>query len=216
MRPTTKFRSKKEFVYETIRERILSGELAPETRLIIDDLSADLGVSPIPVREALQQLQSEGLVSIEPYVGARVAEMRKESIEEIFALLEATEVISSRSACTRLTSEELVQIETLVHAMDATVDEPERWSEQNVELHRLICEVARMPLVNAMMQQVVDHWNRLRRLYLTQVFSGRIQDAQRDHWILLDALRTRDPNKVEQVVQEHNRRALAGYLKHLG
>ncbi|MEM7126918.1 MAG: GntR family transcriptional regulator [Chloroflexota bacterium] len=215
MRPTTTFRSKKEFVYETIRERILSGELEPETRLIIDELSSDLGVSPIPVREALQQLQSEGLVTIEPYVGARVAEMHKESIEEIFALLEATEVISGRAACSRLTDDDLAQIESLLHAMDATVNDVERWSEQNVELHQLFCEKANMPLVGALMQQVVDYWNRLRRLYLEQVFSRRIRDAQRDHWILLEALRTRDPDKVEKVVQEHNRQALAGYLRHL-
>lgn len=215
MRATKSFRSKKEFVYETIREMILSGELAPETRLIIDDLSSDLGVSPIPVREALQQLQSEGLVHIEPYVGARVAEVHKESIEEIFALLEATEVISGKAACTQMTDEDFAEIEALISRMDTTVDDLEVWSEQNVELHQLICERAKTPLVGTMIAQVVDHWNRLRRLFLDEVFTGRVANAQKDHWILLEALRTRDPNVVEKVIQDHNRLALQGYLSHL-
>lgn len=215
MRATKSFRSKKEFVYETLREMILNSELAPETRLIIDDLSADLGVSPIPVREALQQLQSEGFVDIEPYVGARVAQMHKESIEEIFALLEATEVISGRSACTQMTDEDFDDIEALLVRMDASIDDLETWSEQNVELHQLICERAKTPLVGNMMDQVVDHWNRLRRLYLKEVFTGRVANAQKDHWALLEALRTRNPETVKKVVQDHNRIALQGYLTHL-
>lgn len=215
MRATKSFRSKKEFVYETIREMILSGELAPEARLIIDDLSAELGVSPIPVREALQQLQSEGLVNIEPYVGARVAEMHQESIEEIFALLEATEVISGRAACVHMTDEDFDDIEALLTRMDASLDDLDLWSEQNVALHQLICERAKTPITGTLMQQIVDHWNRLRRLYLKEVFKGRVEAAQKDHWALLEALRTRDPKQVETVVEDHNRIALEGYLKQL-
>ena len=89
MSPAVTFRSKKEFVYGTLRAQILSGELAPNARLIIDELSRGMNVSAIPVREALQQLQSEGLVQIEPYVGARVSDIHQGFIEEIFALLEA-------------------------------------------------------------------------------------------------------------------------------
>lgn len=215
MRATKSFRSKKEFVYETLREKILDGQLAPDARLIIDDLSAELGVSPIPVREALQQLQSEGFVDIEPYVGARVAQMHKESIEEIFALLEATEVISGRAACTQMVEADFADIEALLTRMDNSIDDLELWSEQNVELHQLICERAKTPLVGSMMVQVVDHWNRLRRLYLKAVFAGRIAKAQEDHWALLDALRTRNPETVEKVIQDHNRIALQGYLTQL-
>lgn len=215
MRATKSFRSKKEFVYETLREKILDGQLVPDARLIIDDLSTELGVSPIPVREALQQLQSEGFVDIEPYVGARVAQMHKESIEEIFALLEATEVISGRAACTQMVDADFDDIEALLTRMDNSIDDLELWSEQNVELHQLICERANTPLVGSMMIQVVDHWNRLRRLYLKAVFAGRIANAQKDHWALLEALRTRNPATVEKVIQDHNRIALQGYLTQL-
>lgn len=166
MHSATTFRSKKEFVYETLREQILGGDLESKFRLVIDDLSADLGVSPILIREALQQLQSEGLVTIEPYVGARVAAMRKESIAEVFVQLEAKETISGREACIRLSEEDLEQIESLLHQMDASLHDAESWCVQNGELHQLICTKANQPLVGAVMPQIMDRWNRLGRLYM--------------------------------------------------
>ena len=141
--------------------------------------------------------------------------MQKDSIKEIFALLEAAEVISGRAACANMTDEDLDEVEKLIKQMDSTIDDLETWSEQNVDLHQLICERAKTPLVGTLMAQVVDHWNRLRRLYLDEVFVGRVAYAQRDHWTLLEALRTRDPDVVEKVVQDHNRLALEGYLTHL-
>lgn len=209
------FRSKKEFVYGALREQILSGELAPNTRLIIDELSRGMNVSAIPVREALQQLQSEGLVQIEPYVGARVADIHQGLIEEIFGLLEAFEVVSGRAAATRMTPDHFAQLEQLVRRMDDEVDDPELWSQSNIELHRFICECVNMQLIKTQLTLVVEHWNRLRRYYLDDVFSTRIHFAQQEHWRLLDALRTGDPDHVAQVIQEHNRQALASYLKYL-
>src|SRR5438067_8819367 len=83
------FRSKKDATYDTLHTAIVRGDLAPGTRLVIDDLAAQIGVSPIPVREALQQLQADGFVVIEPYVGVTVTALQAGLVEEIFALLEA-------------------------------------------------------------------------------------------------------------------------------
>ncbi|MCB0086298.1 MAG: GntR family transcriptional regulator [Caldilineaceae bacterium] len=215
MSPAVTFRSKKEFVYGTLRAQILSGELAPNARLIIDELSRGMNVSAIPVREALQQLQSEGLVQIEPYVGARVSDIHQGFIEEIFGLLEAFEVVSGRSAAMRMSTEHFEQLERLVRRMDDEVSDPERWSQSNIELHQFICECVNMQLIKTQLTLVVEHWNRLRRHYLDDVFAARIHFAQQEHWRLLDALRTRNPDHVAQVIQEHNRQALDSYLKYL-
>ncbi|MBV7331026.1 GntR family transcriptional regulator [Chloroflexi bacterium TSY] len=209
------FRSKKEFVYETLREQILHGSLEPEARLIIDELSTEMNVSPIPVREALQQLHADGFVTIEPYVGARVAGIHPDLIQEVFALLEAIEVVSARAACERMTEADLAEMETLLQRMDQNVSQPELWSQDNVRLHKLICERAEVHLVGNVLTWVVDHWDRLRRYYLDSVFSDRIQTAHQDHWRLFDALRTRDPEVVEHVIRTHNQSALAAYMRHL-
>ena len=224
MNPAKTFRSKKEFVYESLREQILNSELRPGERLIIDELSTNLGVSAIPVRESLQQLQSDGLVTIEPYVGARVTEIPKESIQEIFALLEATETISGQAACRRMSEADFEEMEQLLQRMDVdiegdqsglTAENLERWANNNLQLHQLICERANMPLVHSTMNHVLDHWNRLRRIYLEPVLTARVKEAQKDHWEMDKALRTRDPANVADVIHQHNQRAVAAYINHL-
>ncbi len=208
--------SKKEFVYDTLRERILTASLAPESRLIIDEISDDLGVSPIPIREALQQLQADGLVTIEPYVGARVSKIHQGLIQEVFGLLEALEIISGKSACTRMKERDFLQMKKFLQQMDSQLDDPDGWAASNVQLHQMICQWAEMQLVQALFEKVIVQWNRLRRTYLEDVFCAHMADAHREHWLLLEALRTRDPDRVEQLIREHNQHALDAYLAHLG
>jgi DNA-binding GntR family transcriptional regulator len=215
MRQKKRYRSKKEFVYETLREEILSGAFQPGARLIIDELANELGVSPIPVREALQQLQSDGFVTIEPYMGARVTEIHAGLIQEVFALLEALEIISGRAACQNMTEADFQEMEALLQRMDGHVADLEEWSQNNMLLHQFICERAGFSLVQNLMLRIMEHWNWLRRHYLEGVFAHQIPPAQRQHWQLLKALRSGDPDYVAQVTQEHNQKALAAYLAYL-
>lgn len=207
--------SKREYVYMTLREEILGGVLPPDARLVIDDTAARLGVSPIPVREALQELQHDGLVNIEPYVGAHVASIHAGLIEEVFAILEAMEVISGQHACVHMSDDDLDQVARMLEKMDEHVHDLERWSNENVELHRFICRRAQLTLVPTIMEQALDNWQRLRRHYLDDVFARRVEIAQQEHWELCAALRTRDPAVVGALIRSHNRNALAAYLNYL-
>ena len=209
------FASKKEFAYASLREEILAGGLAPGQRLVIDDLAGELGVSPIPIREALQQLQNDGLVIIEPFVGARVTEIHAGLITEIFEVLAALETISGQSACLRMSADDFSELEDLLREMDACVDDVERWSAYNINLHQFICDKAGMHLVRDLMLRVLDHWQRLRRFYLEGVSGRRLATAQQEHWIMYDALVLRNPERVALCIREHNERALAAYLAYL-
>ncbi|MBN1811574.1 MAG: GntR family transcriptional regulator [Anaerolineae bacterium] len=209
------FRSKKEFAYDVLHDAILEGQLGPGTRLVIDELAADLGVSQIPVREALQQLQADGFVVIEPYLGARVTEVDASLVCEVFDLMEALEVISGRAACLRMSEDSLIEMENRLRNMDTLVTDSERFSQENARLHQFICERAGTPLVSRLMDRVLAHWDRLRRHYLQDVFEHRVVDAQQEHWRVFEALRTRDPDYVEQVIREHNEAARAAYEAHL-
>lgn len=213
--PQTTYRSKKEYVYESLRGEILSGLRKPGSRLIIDDLAGELGVSHIPVREALQQLEADGYVVIQPYIGAKVAEIHVDSIHEIFALLEAMEVISGCAACERMTDEDLDLLEQRILQMDALVNDPESWSHQNLALHEFICTRAETFLVEALLRKALEHWDRLRRYYFANVFTYRVKQSQQEHKEILAALRARNPDRVEQVIRAHNSKALAAYLTHL-
>jgi DNA-binding GntR family transcriptional regulator len=208
-------RSKKDYVIASLRRDILDGVLAPGARLIIDELAARYGVSPIPVREALQQLQSDGYVVIQPYAGAKVAEIEIDAIGEIFALLESLEAISGRAACERMSDADIDELERLVARMDDMVDDPDRWSQENLLLHEFICTKAGMHLVEALLRKAMEQWDRLRRHYFEDVFEHRIRASQPEHRAIVRALRTRDADLVERIIREHNRTALAAYVGHL-
>jgi DNA-binding GntR family transcriptional regulator len=208
-------RSKKDYVIASLRRDILDGALAPGARLIIDELAASYGVSPIPVREALQQLQSDGYVVIQPYAGAKVAEIEIDAIGEIFALLESLEVISGRAACERMADADLDELERLVTRMDDMVDDPDRWSQENLLLHEFICTRAGTHLVEALLRKAMEQWDRLRRYYFKDVFEHRIHASQPEHRAIVRALRSRDADLVERIIREHNQTALSAYVGHL-
>jgi DNA-binding GntR family transcriptional regulator len=210
-----KFRSKKEIVYDLLRENILNGIYKPGTRLVIDDLASKLKVSQIPIREALGQLEADGFITTEPYVGATVTPIDANSIHEVFGLLESMEIISSRAACATITDHDLNSLAHMIDEMDKLVDNPDEWSRQNQTIHLFICEIAQTVLIHKMMQKVFDHWDRLRLYYLQDVSANRILDAQKGHKLLVEAFKQRDPGKVETIIREHNQSALKSYLHHL-
>ncbi len=214
MRPPT-FKSKNEQVYSILREAILQGELAPATRLVIDDIASRLGVSSIPVREAVRQLEAEGFVTFAPHVGATITPIYPNLIVEVFTLLEAMEVVTSRAACQHMTDADFVTLETMIRQMDANAHDRTQWSSDNKAFHQLICDLAQMPLMRKMMDKTLAHWERLQMHYFREVFASRVAAVQAEHWQLLEAFKRRDADAAEQIVRQHNRSALAAYWQHI-
>ena len=209
------FKSKRELVYEFLRTEILRGTFEPGSRLIIGDLATQLGVSQVPVREALQQLQAEGFVVMEVHMGPRVAEIHAHLIWEIFQLLEALEVISSREACARMQAAEFEAMENRLRTLDDVDENSHQWSYENTRLHLCICDWGETMLVKSVMSTVLDQWDRLRNYYLRNMFQHRKESAQQEHWALFTALQQRDLDRVERIVRAHNRNALARYVEQL-
>ena len=211
--PDVRFRTKQEYVYQWLRGAIMRGELAPGQRLVIDDIARRLEVSAIPIREALQSLQSEGLVVSAPHVGATVASISQDEVHEVFAIMEGLETVAVREAAALLTEEQGRMLQAIVADMDAAVDgqEYERWAEMNGKLHRSIGDVAAMPLLREMTDRALSRWERLRRHYFQGVLVPRVEQAQREHRELLAALVARDPDLAERVVRAHNRNAQTAY-----
>jgi DNA-binding GntR family transcriptional regulator len=210
MRPT--FRSKPQVVHEMLREAIIHGDYKPGERLVIDEVAARLGVSQIPVREAVRQLEADGLVTIEPYTGATVTQFSPTLIFEIFALLEALEVICGRRACICMSDEELAELAAVVTEMDGLLGDPENWSRKNRQFHLMICQFSHVQLIERMLENALDHWDRLRLHYVSDVFQPRMPEAQQDHHRMIEAFRRRDADEVEHLLRSHNQRALAAYI----
>jgi DNA-binding GntR family transcriptional regulator len=210
-------RTKQEFVYHTLRSAIVNCELAPGARLVIDDLARRLEVSSIPVREALQLLQSEGLVTMVPHVGATVAAISRESIAEVFTVMEGLEIVATRVAAQRARPEDLDALGELVAAMDKALaaGAHEKWAELNTRFHTAITRLTGMDMLIDMMERALDRWDRVRRFFFTGVLVHRVDHAQEEHHALLEAMRARDLGRLEETIREHNRGALAAYTSYL-
>ncbi len=212
IQPIKLSQSKSEQIAAYLRQLIITGELPPGHPIVIDALASELGVSPIPVREALRQLDADGFVEIIPYVGTRVTHIRANAIREVFGLLETIEIISSQAACEVLEEQDFAVLERLIAEMEQLIDQPDLWSQRNRDFHRFICERAGTQMILKMMDMVFDHWERLRRFYLEDVFRHRMVFAQQDHVALVNALRQRDPELVRLSIRYHNHSALVSYL----
>jgi DNA-binding GntR family transcriptional regulator len=211
------YRTKRELVYQALRNAIMCSDLRPGQRLVIDELARQLEVSAIPVREALQLLQSEGLVTSVPHVGAAVSPISRESIDEVFAVLEGLEIVASRSAAQRLTSLEAAELEGIALAMDEAVREGrnEDWADLNSQFHLTISRLSAMPMLLEMTERVLSRWDRLRRFYFNGVLVHRIEQAQEEHRELLQAMKDRDLPALERTVKRHNQGALLAYAEYL-
>ena len=209
--------TKQQYAYETLRAAILKGALAPGARLVIDDLATRFAISIIPVREALRLLQSEGLVVSVAHVGATVAPISRESVAEVFTLLEGLEVVAARTAAGRAMAADLDRLGAIVSDMDGALDagRPQRWAELNTRFHLAIGALAAMPMLQQMLQRAFDHWGRVRRFYFNGVLVHRARRAQAEHHLMLDHLRATNLHALETVVRQHNQAALDAYTAYL-
>jgi DNA-binding GntR family transcriptional regulator len=208
-------RSKKDAVLEHLKQAIISGALAPGTRLVIDELASQFGISQIPVREAITQLQAEGLVLLQPHASAVVAPIQSQLIDEVFALLETCEMVSANALLGKLTPKQDDKLRKILKRLDDAVEDLEEWQAVNLEFHQAICDMADMPLISATLNRTLDHWNRLRRIYLPDVYSKRLKPAQKAHWDMYRALRDNNRAALEVAVIQHLRTSRDLYRKEL-
>ena len=212
----TRHLTKQEFVYQTLRDAILKCELPPGERLVIDDLARQLQVSAIPVREALQLLLSEGLVVNVPHVGATVAPISRESILEVFTVMEGLEIVSTRVATQRASDAEIQALGQVVSEMDKALasGDHEAWAELNKRFHLSISGMSQLPMLQEMMERILDRWERVRRFYFSGVLVHRADQAQAEHHEILDTMKSRNIEKLEALMRKHNQGGLQSYTSY--
>ncbi|MDF3129572.1 GntR family transcriptional regulator [Kiritimatiellaeota bacterium B1221] len=206
-----KILTKQQAAYQNIRKGIMNGDLRPGTRLVIDKFAADLEVSAIPVREALSQLEKEGLVEIKPHAGAVVTDIPESAIEEIFALLEALECASCRQGMGKLSKASLQKLSEIADEMEAT-SHAEHWLTLNRQFHQSLPRLAGLSRMEELMIRVGEDWERLRRLRFADRKGEDLKRANRQHRQFLQALAEKDLPAVETIIRQHNREALGQYI----
>ncbi len=206
--------TKQQAIYQHLKDRILEGRLAPGHRLIIDELAAQLGLSIIPVREALHLLQAERLVEIRPHAGATVAPITPSNIEEVFTILEGMEAVAVRRVAKQMPSELDVRLQDLIQQMDGADrrKDVEKWSALNMDFHLAISDATGMPWLKEITGRALGNWDRIRRYFFREGKYHSFTQAQKEHHAILVALRHSEADEAEKLVRRHNQRASRHYF----
>jgi DNA-binding GntR family transcriptional regulator len=190
-------------IAQLIRDDIVQGTLSFGARITINDLATRYGVSHMPVREALRELQGEGLVVIKPNHGAHVCTLDLDFIENLFELRSALEVMLARRAAQRCAAadvDELVQIENELEAYIEAQDYPNAIAK-NHKFHQAINRIAD----NKAAIPIVDkHWTLLAALWRNYGYAAaRFLGVANDHRHLIEALAANDQEAASMIMGSH-------------
>lgn len=191
-------------VAEQIREQILAGEIKGGEPLRQQAIARRFDTSIIPVREALRQLEAEGLVELKSHRGAVATELTLEKAREWINLRRLIETDLISAAIDSISDEDLARAEQVLdhwgRAMNRRVD-IDKWSDYNFEFHSILYAPAGRPetmKILAVLHQKCDRYIRL------QLLSGdHIKRADTEHRALIDLCRSRDKRAAKSLLNEH-------------
>lgn len=199
--PDVQRRTAHESVVAALRHAILTGQLPGGTRLVQAELAAQLGVSNTPVREAMRQLSSEGMIRFDSYRGAVVHTPTIEETLEVYEIRLLLEPVAMRRAATRIETERLDEAERLHQGMQHTTDIAE-WVAHNLAFHRLLLDAADSPRMASIISGL-EHAATAHVALSLNRDARRMAHGNREHAQILRALRRRDPEATARLVTQH-------------
>ncbi|TXH38711.1 MAG: GntR family transcriptional regulator [Rhodospirillaceae bacterium] len=205
-------RTMAEQVADLLRQRILSGALPAGTPIRQEPLAAELGISRIPLREALKQLEAEGFVTIASHKGATVAPLSVAEIEELFQLRLRLETWMLGLALPRLAEADFAALDQLI-AEQRAPDSLPRWGELNWRFHEVMYRPADRPLTLKMLKRIHDNIDRYLRLEIS-LSAGRNR-AYREHEDLLAHCRKGDVAVALDLLERHIQQTANSLIDHL-
>lgn len=192
-----------ETVIDQLRDLIVQGELAPETKLNERVLAEKLGTSRTPLREAIKFLASEGLVELLPNRGAVVAPLKAEKMKEVFVVLGALEALAGDLACRNASDADVAEIRALHYHMLAhhARGELAQYFRYNQQIHIKFMECAGNATLTQVYRGLNAHVKRAR--YMANLSRERWDKAVKEHEDMLDALVKRDGARLQALLRDH-------------
>jgi DNA-binding GntR family transcriptional regulator len=191
---------------QTLRSRILRGQYRAGDPLRQDVIAEELGVSKIPLREALVQLKTEGLVAFIPNRGFVVSTISADEAREIFAMRTALETLALETAIPMLEAEDLARAADVLDTIDREAD-PSRWGDLNWQFHATLYQAADMPLLLGTIQALHNNVLRYLIIYLDSLAASSVSQAQ--HRAILAACGEKNIPEATDVLGRHLAQASA-------
>lgn len=192
-------------VFRSIRDGILNGKYKEQEELREVALGKELGVSRTPVREALRQLELEGLVTIIPNKGAYVTGITQKDIRDIYEMRFLLEGLCARWATEHITEEQLEELEEIIFLSEfhARRDggSPEQVADLDSRFHMVLYEASQSRILSHVLTDF--HRYSLRARKSSMISEERARKSIREHKQILRAIRDKDADLAEQLANEH-------------
>lgn len=201
--------SKQERTYEILRDRIHAGVYAPMARLNIDALARELGVSPIPVREALRRLEAQGWVQFRPNAGAIVSPVEATSWEQAMTALAILEGAATAEAQRHLRKSDFTRLRKIAADMEAAGD-PVRFGQLNRRLHEVIVARCGNAWLLELLRQTHDRLDLVRSTMFAYL-PERAAEAVREHARLIELLEGGQQAELERYARWHKLQTVEAY-----
>lgn len=195
-----RFRTATEFVESILREGILSGQIAGGTALRQEDLAQQFGVSRMPIREALRQLEAQALIDFTPHKGAVVTTISAADASDLFTVRLALEPMALRLSLPHLSTTDLERAAEAIADMDTERD-LSRMGELNRRFHMTLYAQANSPRLLALVEQHMAVFDRYLRFELAALGWDHLK--QDDHHALLAACQAQDEAQALAVLGQH-------------
>lgn len=207
--------AKSEQAYAYLKERITGGGYGPGYRLVLGAIGRELGISPVPVREAIRRLEAEGYVVYERNVGPRVAAVDAGAYAHSMEVLALLEGACTAAAAPLLTPADLDRAADLNDRMAATLTDfdPIGFTRLNQEFHHVLCARGPNPHLRGLVEREWARLDLIRRSTFS-VIPGRTPGSIAEHAHLLDLIRTgAPPEEIERCAREHKLTTLNAFLE---
>ena len=197
---TTPYRSLTQIVVEALRQRIFEGQYAPGMRLNIADLAETFGASPVPVREALRNLEAEGLIEFRHNRGAIVRVLSYADVRELSLMRTPLESLAAAEAARLATPKDVSELANIVAKMEKNLG-TDAWHRAHALFHRRLYALSRLPRVTQLIEGLRGQMRPYSKIYLKD--RDHILRAQEEHRQILDCLRSNDAEGIARIVAVH-------------
>jgi len=198
--------SNPEFIYEVLRDRILSGVIPAGSDLVQARVADEFGTSRGPVREAFRLLQREGLIVAQVNLRAKVSELSAEEVDHLYALRVVNEALALRVSTPRFTNAELDRLNWLATAIASQKpDNFDEWEDLHEQFHNLLISHCGQSLQTSLTQWS-DFTERYRRVYVADRSGGWVLGS-REHLLLAEECAMRNADAAVNILAEHLGRA---------
>jgi len=188
-------------VYHALKEMIANYRFSPGSRLNVEELSKEFGVSRTPIWEAIRRLEQEGLVNKIPNRGVFMAEMTLPMALQLYQVREVLEGLAGKLAVENIDDKKLKKMEKCLEDLGKVIEQEDTigYSKLDFTFHALIYEASGNPFLQEILESIK---NKMRPL--VPLNKALLDRGYREHKKVLEALRSKDPKKAEKALHQHN------------